>query len=177
MREVLPCNVANSEWIRLDKDSFYILTSRLTCLAFPLEETRVNTKRTFELLLQQKSAILYRFESMYKFDEWNRNRKESLQGFTTVEVGELINCHSHFSDGDTRVKLALPPNIRKKLSHSIIIAHSIAHRTYMHISNFRLHISSKKMINKTILGDQLHTSSPTMSKLEIAFNYQKCKII
>jgi len=103
MHEVLlPRNVANSEWIRLDKDSFHILTSRLTCLAFPLEETRVNTKRTFELLLQQKSP--YRFESMYKFDEWNR--KESLQGFATVEVGELINCYSHFSDNDTRVKLA-----------------------------------------------------------------------
>jgi len=38
------------------------------------------------------------------------------------------------------------------------------------------HVSGKKMINKTILGDQLYTSFPT-SKLEIAFNQQKCKII
>jgi len=112
---------------------------------------------------------------MYKFDEWNR--KENLQGFATIEVGELINCHSHFSDGDTRVKLTPPPILEKK-TFSFDYNSSFDCSSFAHVCIFRiLHISSKKIINETILGDQLHTSSPTTSKLEIAFNHQKCKII
>jgi len=36
----------------------------------------------------------------------------------------------------------------------------------MHISNFRLHTSNKKVINKTIWGRKLHTSPSTMNKFD-----------
>lgn len=56
--------------------------------AFPLEETRVDTKRTLELLLRQKSCRIT-YVQFYKLDEWNR--KVNLQGFAMIErVNQLL---------------------------------------------------------------------------------------